>query len=528
MPDLRYQLDGRWITYAVISDEVVIGRAPDCDLVINNPRVSRHHAKIFRQRDEWRVEDLGSSNGTRINDLGHTDRALRGGDRILLHNFPVLFEDVPETSFLLSSPELAEELGQGTVFRPAVDFNALASVPGEQAALGDDARIGKLLSVLTTVSHALLSSPSLDATLEQVLGLVFQHLEVKRGCILLWDEQEQTLVPKCVRDETGAAHEIRFSRTIAERVYRDKVAVLTTDAQSDDRFVGGESILIQGIHAAMAAPLWNADKVEGIIYVDTQLRGSLFDHFDLDLLSALGNHVAIAIDKARMQESIMQQQMVRRRLERYHSPAVVDRIATMSRSDTDGLVADEREVTVLFADVVGFTDRCESMRPKEIAEILNRYFSEMAEMIFRHEGTLDKFIGDCLMAVFGAPIATEDHALRAAESVLDMRDALVRLNRGVPEAARLEFRVGMHSGRAVAGDIGSVRRSDYTVLGATVNLAARLESTVARPGQIVISDATRDLLQDRYDTRLVGEHKPKGISRDVRCYELVGRRESGA
>jgi adenylate cyclase len=215
--------------------------------------------------------------------------------------------------------------------------------------------------------------------------------------------------------------------------------------------------------------------------------------------------------------------VVRRRLERYHSPAVVDRIAAGNAAEGEALVADERDVTVVFADVVGFTQRCEKMEPRAVAELLNQYFSVMTEAVFRREGTLDKFIGDCLMAVFGAPLEMKDHASRAAAAALDMREELAELNAAQPPDSRLEFRVGIHSGHVVAGDIGSVRRSDYTVLGATVNRAARLESMVAQPGQIVISERTFEALGPDFKTRPLGQHDLKGISGEVSCYELLGR-----
>ena len=116
---------------------------------------------------------------------------------------------------------------------------------------------------------------------------------------------------------------------------------------------------------------------------------------------------------------VVEEQVVRRRLERYHSPAVVDRITASSEAEGEALVADERKVTVVFADVVCFTRRCEKMEPRAVAEMLNRYFSVMTEAVFRREGTLDKFIGDCLMAVFGAPLSTDDHAARASLAALD-------------------------------------------------------------------------------------------------------------
>jgi adenylate cyclase len=360
---------------------------------------------------------------------------------------------------------------------------------------------------------------------ERVLDLVFRHLPVERGFVVLWDVERSEFVARAVRHAgTEAADHVRFSRTIAEKVCRDKVGVLTTDAQHDQRFSEGASILELGIRSAMAAPIWNREQVDGLIYADTSVRRKAFDKSDLDLLSALGNHLSVAIEQARLQESIVEQQVVRQRLERYHSPSVIDRITRASSSSAgESMTVDERTVTVLFADVVGFSSRCETMEPRDVAELLNRYFSAMTEAVFRHDGTLDKFIGDCLMAVFGAPFPADDHATRAAEAALDMRDALVELNRELPPSDRLEFRVGMHAGRVVAGDIGSVRRSDYTVLGSTVNTASRLESTVARPGQIVISAELAEALGDRYAVAELGEHPLRGMSQAVRCFELLGR-----
>ena len=124
-------------------------------------------------------------------------------------------------------------------------------------------------------------------------------------------------------------------------------------------------------------------------------------------------------------------------------------------------------------------------------------------------------------------MATADHARRAVETALDMRVALEELNRDLPPEARLQFRVGIHSGPVVAGDIGSLRRSDYTVLGSTVNLASRIESSVATADQIVISDTTQAVVENWFETRSVGRFQPKGISREVTCYEVLGRAHRG-
>jgi adenylate cyclase len=514
-----YELDGQEVDVLLSGDELVIGRDGDNDVVIRRPSISRRHARFYRTTDGWRVADLGSLNGTRVNDVEREDVPLRHGDRILLHDFRMTFidQEAPSVS-LVPAPSSGPAVNSHTVFQEVVDFAQLATG-------GSDVRhLQTLLTVVTRASEALLASPSLDDTFARVLDLVFDHLPVQRGMIMLWDEEREDLRPWCVKHRTGSEErEIRFSRTIANKVFHEKIAVLTTDAQCDERFASGESVFELDIHAAMAAPLSTGDRADGLIYADA-VRAEAFDKFDLDLLSAIGNQLAVAVQRAKLEESVVRQRVQRRRLERYHSPAVVERITQGGAEAEQALMAEERDVTVLFADVVGFTKRCEAMEPREIADLLNRYFSEMAEMIFRHEGTLDKFIGDCLMAVFGAPLVAADHARRAAEAALGMRQALLHLNEVMPEESRLEFRVGLHSGRVVAGDIGSVRRSDYTVLGSTVNLASRLESEVARPGQIVISEVVQEAIGDDYLTRFAGEHQPKGTSTSLRCFELVGRR----
>jgi adenylate cyclase len=519
-PEIVYRLHGQWRSFTVEGDEITIGRDARNDLVIENRSVSRKHARLRRTGDGWRVTDVGSRYGTRINDLGHANAVLRSGDKIYLHKIELTFVDdeAGGASLTAASDAVPETAGVETVFHDTVDFSALAAAPR------DLMRMQKLLAVVTEASQAILVSDSLEDTFDRVLRLILDQLPVQRGFIMLWDEGQQDFVTKCVRHQdadTERGAPIRFSRTIAERVYRDRVAVITTDARKDDRFADGVSIMEMGIRSAMAAPLWRGDEVDGLIYADSTVLAQAFDSFDLDILSALGNQLAVAIEQARLQQSVVEQKIVRRRLERYHSPAVVDRITT-DRGGTEALVAEERDVTVLFADVVGFTARCETMEPRAVAELLNRHFSEMTEVVFRYEGTLDKFIGDCLMAVFGAPMPTEDHARRAVDAALEMRTVLERLNEPLPPAERIRFRVGIHSGRVVAGDIGSLRRSDYTVLGNTVNLAARLESSVARPGQIVISDATLEGLGGGYAVRFVGEHQPRGVSRPVRCFEVTG------
>jgi adenylate cyclase len=180
----------------------------------------------------------------------------------------------------------------------------------------------------------------------------------------------------------------------------------------------------------------------------------------------------------------------------------------------------ELTATILFTDIVGFTRLSERMPPREINILLNRYFSRMTDIIFRHDGTLDKYIGDGLMAVFGAPMEKEDDAERAIRAALESRRQLTAMMKNTTEKRRFDIRIGINTGRVMAGNIGSPKRMEYTVIGDPVNLASRLES-IANPNQILIGEETFRRVKNHFRIRKVGAKKVKGKSSDIMVYEVI-------
>jgi adenylate cyclase len=181
------------------------------------------------------------------------------------------------------------------------------------------------------------------------------------------------------------------------------------------------------------------------------------------------------------------------------------------------------EATVLFADLAGFTPVSERISPQQVTEMLESYFTHAVEAIFDAGGTLDKFIGDCVMAFFGAPMAQHDHAVRAVRAAIEIQQAMREWNadrerRGLQV---VKARIGLNSGPMMVGDIGSNRRVDYTVLGNTVNVAARLEETVAPAGEIAIGAETNRLLAGAIPTEPLGEFALKGLQQKITAYRVL-------
>jgi len=245
----------------------------------------------------------------------------------------------------------------------------------------------------------------------------------------------------------------------------------------------------------MCAPLvGREERALGVLYVDNLTTTHRFGDDDLELLVAFAGIAAVAIENSQLAERSRREALVRANFERYFAPSLAARIAESPEALTLG--GEKRPVAVLFSDIRGFTPLSETMRPDEIAALLSEYFTEMVECVFRNGGTLDKFVGDSVMAQWGAPLSEPDDPDRALHAAVEMLDALAALNgkwrgEGRPE---LQVGIGLNYGEAFAGNIGSERRLEFTVIGDTVNTAARL-CAVAEGGEILITDELRRALR---------------------------------
>jgi adenylate cyclase len=474
-----------------------VGRAAVCDLPIQDPTVSRRHAELELAGAGVRVRDAGSTNGTYLDGARVTDALATPGSRLAFGK--VDFEVVAEQP--AAAADLAEAFdGEGSLdatilrqmpVRGRVDIASqlVEGPPGSSllriAGASREDRQARKLNLLLDIAKELSQQTDVDRLLDRIVGLTFQVMSVDRVAVMTVDAGE--LVPRVWRSRVESkAGSWRVPRAIARKAVEERVAVLSENVPAE---VAGTS----GIQSALCAPLLaSPGEVLGIIYLDSLDLDSLgaghsFSEEDLEFFTAFAGMAAVAIENGQLIERMRREAVVLSNFQRYFTPDLALQIA--GQEGEIQLGGAKRQVVVLFSDIRGFTSLSERMSPDEIASLLNRYFTEMVEIVFEHGGTLDKFMGDALMALWGAPIARADDADRATQAALAMQRALAGLNerwirQGLPP---LSIGIGINAGEVFAGNIGSARRLEYTVIGDAVNTAARLCSE-AGPGEILIAE----------------------------------------
>jgi PAS domain S-box-containing protein len=503
------------------------------------------------------------------------------------------------------------------------------------------------LLALANISQVVNSSLDPDEVLRIVMDTIVRLTRAERGFLMLRNEQGDlvTTIARNWEQESLDPSEFEISKTIINRVVTEGQPVLTTNASEDPRFGGQESIIAFNLRSILCVPLKVKDVLTGVIYADNRVRTGLFTETERDLLNAFANQAAVAIENARLFESVNRTlaevtelknlmdnvfssiasgvitadvedkitlmnkaaesilgyratnlvgkplheslqpladsiskhmstvrkndlavigleaapelpergkvdlrfnlsplkdaaqhtqgvaivlddlteqkrlEAQRRLFEKMVSPKVIDQLDP----DQVALGGDRSEITTLFADIRGFTTYSEKLPPEQLVSILNEYLKVSADAVLAQEGTIDKFMGDAVMAWFNAPIPQPDHTLRAIKAALGIRDGIAGLHKVLPPDAHLSFGVGIHYGDAVLGLVGTENRIDYTAIGDSVNTAKRIQENTG-PGQIFISDTAFRMVHEKVLVNPVTEVNAKGKTIPLKVYEVLGLR----
>lgn len=501
-----------------------IGRHPNQDLQILDRVVSKAHAVIEERDGDTVVYDAGSRNGTVLNGELVADIAtLRDGDEVTVGSTSLTFHETDSREQELKTRVTIMDDGYESSIRKRLKdtgnrlFAAVDEVDDVEQLREDYEK----LRIANELNQAVSLEFELDGLLNRILDKAFEMFPADRGVIMLLDPETERLEARAMKaryEKISGGRDIRISETILREVVEEKTAVLSSNAQLDERFGGAHSIILAGIKATMSVPLLYRDRLLGIIHLDSQLASGAFTEKDLGLLTGFANQAANAIEHSRLVDRLTNEALAREQLGRLLPAEMVDDVLSGKLQIKRGGAA--RTATVMFSDIRGFTAMSERYPAQEIVAMLNEYFEIMVEIVFRHGGTLDKFVGDEIMAVWGAPIATDDHCEQAVSAGLAMQKALIEYNftRTSEGLEPIQMGIGINTGEVVAGFMGSSRSMDYTVIGDVVNTGSRFCS-VAGPGEIVVGEAVcaalgESLLCDALPSRaLKGKADPVALYR---------------
>ncbi len=551
----------------VLLDHNSIGRHPNNTVQVLDRIVSKEHCHIDLVNGRFVLRDLGSLNGTYVNGERVHERPLFTGDEITLGATRILmFADYAKDPVpaVAGRPVPGPGPAAPTVPLPQIGLAGGAPPPPPQASPKRDVSkvtiapgmveshirtklaplaeqsflpesllqdVGQLrrdyekLRVSYDLSRAIGVELDIDTLLAKILDRAFDLLSADRGVVLLYDDDKEELVPRCVRTKRKAAQDepVVLSSTIINEVVRDKAAVLSSDASVDSRFSGAHSIIMQGIRSSMAVPLLYGTELFGIMLLDSQIAANAFQEKDLQLFQNVANQAAVAIQNSLFAKKLQQEALTRERFQRLLSPAIAEQVISGKVEVAKG--GEQRQTTVLFSDIRGFTSMSESRNAQEIVDMLNEYFEQMVEIVFRYEGTLDKFVGDEIMALYGSPVTHADDPIRAVRTALDMLEVLAEWNteRAAQGKVPVHIGIGINTGEVVAGYLGSSKALEYTVIGDSVNTGARLCSA-AQAGQILVSEDTEKHLEGLFDLQEQPPIPLKGKSRPLRIYAVIGEK----
>lgn len=519
------------------ADNVSIGRISDNRIRLNHPTVSKHHARLTRDDRGWRIEDLGSSNGTYVSDTRIESARLSNTATVRIGPYELTLDESELTD------EDADALNKGTM------FTSMAAIPeGLLDSLVNEPQFGSfdeptLAPTKPTFAQRNATTPASEPkmnareTLEerklrfirnmgevviQVTGLsdvaksILQQMTAEtgadRGFLCLFDENGTYNVVA----STGAENDkdVRFSQTVLDRMNRDRAGVLIRQSANNEAGSVAEeaSLREMRVQSTLCVPLWTSNRIMGFVSLDLHTGKRSFTRTHLELLVAASHQAAVGLERARLGETADQERQRRDYLCQYLDRKIIQAVLE-SPPGEDPLMPAEREITILFCDIVSFTKMSEGLPPTELALMVREHLTAMTEILFANNGTVDKYIGDAVMALFGAPLDDPLAPVNAVKAAMAMRQQVMT-------HTNLKLRFGIATGPAIVGNMGSQQRIEYTALGDTVNVASRLE-TFARPNEIIIDDTTCRALPEEIQVEEIGSIDVKNRNVAVPTYKIV-------
>ncbi len=429
-----------------------------------------------------------------------------------------------QTRYMSSTPSVqlqdqARQIGQ-QITATERGFLPVEHILGDPAQLRSDY---EKLRLSHELSREIAAERDTEQLLRKILLSMLKFTKADRGVIFLANERGE-FEPRSWEWRDGRNEPLRVSSTILNHVVEKQAAVLTSDAANFDKNRKNDSVILNRIGSAIVAPLLHHNEVLGVAWLDSETLGQ-FKPKDLEIVVAICAQAAMFIEIAALGRKVQNEVLTRERFSRLLSPNIAELVVRGQLEVKQGgtLV----EATVFNSDIRGFTGMSEGKDPQVLVEMLNQYFERMVDTVFKFEGTLDKFMGDGIMAIWGAPVSHRDDPIRAVQSALAMGEVLGRFNRERMAVGHdpLAIGIGIHTGPVVAGYIGSSKALSFTVIGDVANTSARI-CGVALAGQVVVSETTRDRLGTRFELEELPPARLKGKEHPVRIFNVLRERPS--
>jgi len=518
MPSINVSSPLGEMEFTLSGERTTIGRHSSCSVCIPDLRISKTHAVIRRAGNEFIFEDTGSSNGTFYCGSRIRERILIDGDILTLGQSTLTFSQLSEKEMLSTIVNFSAIPNPGMIRdRMLVNAHFLPEdqVPNPKILRSDYEKL--------RLGNELLRDIGEERNLKTILDKVTEHLmrifPADRCVVLLVPPGRNDQQVSAVRHASGQSGAITVSETVIRMVRESMEALLLSDTSLDDRFSQTSSLINQGIRSVMCAPIVHGGNFLGTVHLDNLRSHSAFTHKDLRLLTGIVSYVAMAVSLAYLMKRVESEAKTAAQFERLLSPALV-RLVTSGKVKLER-GGEMRNVTLLFADIRNFSRLSQNVPATRVVELLNRHFELMVDIIFKHGGTVDKFIGDAVMALFGAPIDLPAQTDQAVGCALAMQAAMEDLNAELAAEGEqpLQIGIGIDCGNVLVGSIGSSRTMQYTCIGDAVNIASRI-TDIAKPGQCLISSTAYANLKSEASARPLGPVQLKGIDGPVEILEL--------
>ena len=462
-----------------------LGRELSCDLVLTSPVVSRRHAMLTFGAKGFSIKDLGSTAGTMVNGRQVTKtETFTYPQTIEIGDVTVKVEEdapvVPPSPKNVDMPTLADEEVEITLSIDA-SMTSAPSVPG----VAD--KTAARLDMLYSLPLQFAAESDLNKLYKLILTKVIELIPgAKRGALLIMEPASGTLVLRASVPEDAPA----ISRTLIKRAAEEKRAFIW----GDDQLVNQDSsmsIMRLSIRTGMFVPLLWKDETVGVLSVDNPKHRMAFLNGDLQFMISVAHYAAAAVANQLLQDDIEANNRTLQHLLSNFSPKLRGKLMQKARSGRLQPGGEKSDVTILMSDLRGFTLMSAASDAEVVMQMLNDYFSVLGDIIFQHDGTIDKFIGDAILAVFGSPEPDEMHELNAVRCAIAMQEAIA----GINERRRAEGRpccdlgIGVDTGEVLHGFIGAAERMEFTVIGDTVNKASRF-CDGAKANEILMGKST--------------------------------------